>query len=60
MNITFTIPCAFLCTILAELRHQPYHVVVGDMGRHVFPSGDPEVEEYCHGDSHYPLAAVTP
>jgi hypothetical protein len=36
MSITFTIPYAFLCTIFAELRHQPYHVVVGGMRRHIY------------------------
>jgi hypothetical protein len=43
MRVMFTIPYAFLRAILTELRRQPYHVAVGDVGTHVWPTGDLEV-----------------
>jgi hypothetical protein len=43
MRVTFTIPYAFLRAILTELRRQPYHVAVGDVGMHVWPTGDLEL-----------------
>ena len=43
MTITFTIPYPSLCTILTELRRQPYHVAVGEAGLNVLPVGDIEV-----------------
>ena len=43
MTVTFTIPYPSLRAILAELRRQPYHVAVGEVGLNVLPSGDIEV-----------------
>lgn len=43
MSVTFTIPYAFLRTILAALRRQPYHVAVGDVGMNILPTGDVEI-----------------
>lgn len=43
LAITFTIPYFFLRSILAELRRQPYHVAVGELGQNALANGDTEI-----------------
>lgn len=43
MTVTFTIPYTTLRAIVSELRRQPYHVAVGEVGLNLLPTGDTEL-----------------